>query len=265
MNAPWPGPTHPTGPAGPSPSGPATPHGPQPSGPPPGGGKSPSLGTGAPWPSHPTGPTGPAGPTGPGRPADEQLLTDIDCALVGLLATAYFGPCEQGTAAAVEQACAAEVLLFRLRMARRAVADLRAVFESPARRDPSSAAVGPVVIATPGGPVIPPVRAGEEPTPGSAAAIRSAVRESRGHLVAAKAGASFRLPMWPGTVELARRITASVRAEKAMPPMPGEPQPAPDPRPGPHPPPPIGNGRPLYDALPPVGRCAQGWPSPSSS
>jgi hypothetical protein len=93
MNAPWPGPSHPQGPAGPGPSGPATPHGPQPSGPPPGNPKT----------------------------ADEQLLTDIDSALIGLLALAYFSPTVCNTSASVRQVCAAEVLLHRLRMARRAV------------------------------------------------------------------------------------------------------------------------------------------------
>jgi hypothetical protein len=88
----------------------------------------------------------------PPAKTDVQLLADIDSALVGILAVAYFGPCEQGTAVAVEQACASEVLLFRLRMARRAVADLRAVFESPARRD--SEVIHPVAsaIARTGGP-----------------------------------------------------------------------------------------------------------------
>lgn len=42
-------------------------------------------------------------------------------------------------------------------------------------------------------------------------------------------------------------------------PTPGHPGPPPKP---PFPPPPLGAGV-LYDALPPVGRCADGWPKPS--
>jgi hypothetical protein len=105
-------------------------------------------------PQKPTPPKPPPRPA-PAKADDAQLLDDIDSSLIGLLAVAYFGPCEQGTAVAVEQACAAEVLLFRLRMARRAVADLRAVFESPARRDHVEAGKGLFAIATDGGPVQP--------------------------------------------------------------------------------------------------------------
>ncbi|MFC7275278.1 hypothetical protein ACFQS1_14905 [Paractinoplanes rhizophilus] len=95
----------------------------------------PEANTGSPWPSRPGGPSGPGGPTAPPK-SNTELLDDIDGTLVALLVMSYFGPAEQGTAAAAEQAAAAEVLLFRLRMARRAVADLRAAFESPARQSP---------------------------------------------------------------------------------------------------------------------------------
>lgn len=130
----------------------------------------PEANTGSPWPSRPGGPSGPGGPTAPPK-SNTELLDDIDGTLVALLAMSYFGPAEQGTAAAANQAAAAEVLLFRLRMARRAVADLRAAFESPARQSPRfDQAGGPVRTTRP--------ISGEEPTPGSAVAVAPAARES---------------------------------------------------------------------------------------
>lgn len=121
-------------------------------------------------------------------PAVRDELRYIDDALIGLLAIAAFGPAEQATATSVEQACAAEVLLFRLRAARTAVRNLAVSygFESPVRQAFTSAEG-----LRPGGPVLPPEPlTGEEPTPGSAAAICSVASESRGSVVEATAGAS---------------------------------------------------------------------------
>lgn len=111
---------------------------------------------------------------GPGRVrSNAELLHEIDCQLVSLLAIAYFGPAEQGTATSVDQACAAEILLFRLRAARRAVAELREAYgiklparraalspvgglgSTPVRQEPVGAAVAPAGVGRPGGPVQP--------------------------------------------------------------------------------------------------------------
>lgn len=96
----------------------------------------------------------PKPPKRPTKTADEQLLTDIDSALIGLLALAYFSPTVCNTSASVRQVCAGEVLLHRLRAARRAVRELADAYgiESPARRD--SEVIHPVdsVVATSGGP-----------------------------------------------------------------------------------------------------------------
>jgi hypothetical protein len=88
----------------------------------------------------------------PGRAGHTDLLRLIDDQLIALLAVAYFGPVEQGAASSVDQVCAAEVLLFRLRAARLAVRDLCAAYELPARQDHASAAVGLNAIASTGGP-----------------------------------------------------------------------------------------------------------------
>jgi hypothetical protein len=53
------------------------------------------------------------------------------------------------------------------------------------------------------------------PTPGPAdAATSAASSESPAAPPSRRAGASFTLPVWPGTAELARRINASVAAER---------------------------------------------------
>lgn len=146
----------------------------------------PTLGRpGNPTPGGPTPspqPSGPKAPPTPPPPKNADLLDEIDAQLVGLLAIAYFGPAEQGTATSVDQACAAEILLFRLRAARRAVAELREAYgiKLPARR----AALSPV-----GGLGSTPVR--QEPA-GAAVAADTAVTESRSAVVAAAAGAQAR-------------------------------------------------------------------------
>ena len=108
----------------------------------------------------PSGPTTPPPPSGPKTlPASrcltptDKLLADIDALLVGALAVAWFGPAEQGRAESVRQACAAEVLLYRLRASRKAVRELAFAFgvEFPARREPSPTGAG--AVATSGGPV----------------------------------------------------------------------------------------------------------------
>lgn len=76
-------------------------------------------------------------PTKPRRQdGNAEVLADIDDALIGLLAMAHFGPAEQGTSQSVDVACASEVLMFRLRSARKAVAELREALELPARQVP---------------------------------------------------------------------------------------------------------------------------------
>lgn len=117
---------------------------------------------------------------GPGRVVAQQL-DDIDATLVGLLAIAAFGPAEQGTAASADQACCAEVLLFRLRLARRAVRDLAEAYgiKPPARRMPTTAPSGGL---------------GSNPSrrawaPGSASANGRALGESDRDMVAVVAGA----------------------------------------------------------------------------
>jgi hypothetical protein len=124
----------------------------------------------------------------PNRAGHTDLLRLIDDQLIALLAVAYFGPAEQGAASSVDQVCAAEVLLFRLRAARLAVRDLCAAYELPARQDHASAAVGLNAIASTGGPGsghLP--TSGECLSPGYAAALCGAACESAG--VAASAGA----------------------------------------------------------------------------
>lgn len=125
---------------------------------------------------------------------DAAMLDLIDAQLISLLAIAYFGPAEQGTSESVRQACAAEVLLHRLRMSRRAVAELRDALNLPARQGDPSVAVAAAV----GFPLSPdgpgsnhPLAPGEEPTPGSAVAALSgaAARESTRAVVADGAGA----------------------------------------------------------------------------
>lgn len=118
---------------------------------------------------------------------------------------------------------------------------------TPARQDPSSAAVGLLAIATPGEPVGPPRGVlGEEPTPGSAVAVAAVACESSGAAgvgvvraggpPASGAGTDFRLPPSAGLP----------RFPIWEPPYPSPPAP---PNPDSPPVPRIGVG-PLYDALP---------------
>lgn len=115
-------------------------------------------------------------------PSNAELLDLIDAELIGLLAVAYFGPAEKGTARSVDQACAAEVLLFRLRLARRAVRELAVAYgiKSPVRRDPEAARRASA-IATTGGPVNVP---GESLSPGC----------GNGRVGGAPGAATFSLP-----------------------------------------------------------------------
>lgn len=102
-----------------------------------------------PKPAGPTHPT-PSGP--PNRSADAQILSVIDDQLIALLALAHFGPAEQCTAKSVGQVSAAEVLLFRLRSARKAVAELREALDLPARQVPlTHARVSDDTASVPGG------------------------------------------------------------------------------------------------------------------
>lgn len=131
--------------------------------------------------------TGPGGPTHPPKDSRAEQLDDIDATLIGLLAIAYFGPASQGTSESVRQACAAEVLLHRLRATRRAVAELRDAFgiKTPARHPLNGESAlngGPA--QTTDAPV------GEEPTPGSAVAAVTAARESQRSDTTPEAGAS---------------------------------------------------------------------------
>lgn len=132
----------------------------------------------------------PLPPPPPPVPSNAELLDLIDAQLVSLVCIAYFGPAERGTARSVEQVCAAEVLLFRLRRARDAVRELASAFgvESPVRWLRGADGVGPRSSA--GGPAEPPVDAGKEPTPGSAVAVAAVACGSTGAVVAAGAGAS---------------------------------------------------------------------------
>jgi hypothetical protein len=107
----------------------------------------------------PQNPPPPKTPRPPSRPPSKppnkvyaDTLADIDAMIIAAMAVAYFGPAEQCTSSSVRQTCAAEVLLFRLRSARRAVRDLADAYgiQSPARQSEPVAAVG--TIATPGEP-----------------------------------------------------------------------------------------------------------------
>lgn len=134
-------------------------------------------------PTHPT-PTGP-----PNRNADAQILDDIDATLVGLIAMAAFGPCEQGTTTSVEQASTAEVLLFRLKLARRGVAELREALELPARHTSNTNVVF-VSRRGPSGPGSNSLLArGKELTPSSATPIAPASESTDGGANAVSAGA----------------------------------------------------------------------------
>ena len=179
-----------------------------------------SVPPGTPPPSPPPGgPTHPE-PTHPPKVAgNAELLDLIDGQLVALLAVAYFGPAEQGTARSVKQVTAAEVLLFRLRMARKAVADLAAAFETPARRDGRLPAGAPVVAAQ-GGPV-----------QNSLVSVRGQGEEGR---AAGARGAAFRLPDTRVPLRFGEgehRLVGRVGPEG---PFPGSP-PGPPPDPGPPP------------------------------
>lgn len=140
-----------------------------------------------PKPSGPTHPV-PTGP-GPGRVFDltAEMLRAIDASLIGLLGVAVSLPLTEDRM----QVCGEEVLKHRLRMARKAVADLIAYTETPARQHLSSAAAvadGPVTNSGRGGkgasaasrPVQP--RAGEPPLPGADFRLP---RDVRGPLLAA--------------------------------------------------------------------------------
>lgn len=164
-------------------------------------------------PTHPT-PTGPP-PSGPTK-AVAALIADVERQLSAplhlLVAAVLDVDCDPMTRGHLN-AAAQHVSLALSRLAH---------IKTPVRQDPQ--VVCAVNVA--GGPGKPPVPAGKEPAPGSAAVPDNAACESRGHLVAVEAGASFRTPAPLGPPQFE-----------------------------------IGTG-PQYDALPPVGRCAQGWPSP---
>lgn len=142
--------------------------------------------TGPPGPA-PTGPAGP-GPTGPAGPRpnpDGGALADIDACLVAALALAT-----TSGLVGIEQACATEILRFRLRAARLAVRRLAAAYgiETPARQDhsgPRSASC----LAAAGGPVQPPTPEGEARAPGCVTAAGTAGTGSDGRLAEARAGA----------------------------------------------------------------------------
>lgn len=125
-------------------------------------------------PPPPKQPTQPTKPWGPSTEAAADILDDIAVMLEGAQGWATLLPDSTNPF----EVCGQEILRHRLRMARRAVTDLLD-YLTPGRRAPS-----------PGGPVLPPAGTGKEPTPGSAAAVRSAARESAGAVVAASAGAS---------------------------------------------------------------------------
>lgn len=96
--------------------------------------------------THP--PSGPSTPTPPAGPRSGVLLA-LDVAVSGVIATATRRlPEPAGPAEEIGQA----ELMLRLQMARAAIARLLHP-QTPARRDPISAAVGADAIATPGGPV----------------------------------------------------------------------------------------------------------------
>jgi hypothetical protein len=139
----------------------------------------------APAPTHPgpgPKPSGPTHPT-PTGPPSRATLADLDSLLVGALALATIAL--PPTTDRVE-ICGQEILAFRLRRARAAVADLVAYTKTPARQSVFPlAAVGAIA----DGPVKPPMAVGEEPTPGSAAALSGAARTSGGAVVDPAAGA----------------------------------------------------------------------------
>jgi hypothetical protein len=126
----------------------------------------------------------PSGPSTPPPPPGPRIAGDLDTAELLLRSLQVL---------AADRLAGADPALrmqftYGLRTARRAVAALQA----PARRDPSSAAVGADAIATPGGPVttsrlVP----GERPSPGLAVAHGGA-RGSAGSPPAP--GADFKLP-----------------------------------------------------------------------
>ncbi len=126
--------------------------------------------------------------------ADDLTAVEILLDNAVALADNYRPSADLTPRAAADAACAAVVLDFRLRAAQLAVRELVAAANSPARRDSVwGSIVGsypPIGIATPGGPVRPPVAAGKGPTPGPAAALGRAACGSDGAVVAPVAGAS---------------------------------------------------------------------------
>lgn len=180
----------------------------------------------APAPTHPgpgPKPGGPTHPTPTGPPT--RALAAIDSLLVSALAIATT---VLPKATDRVEICGQEILAFRLRRARAAVADLAAYTESPARQSVFPlAAVGAIT----DGPVRPPNALGEEPTPGSAVALAGAARTSDGAVVAPVAGAiHWRCgtahdravpcpPEMPGTSELAARVAADFRLPREVRPL----------------------------------------------
>jgi hypothetical protein len=180
-------------------------------------------------------------PNKPPNKNNAEILQDIDSSLIALLALAHFGPAEQGTSRSVDQACAAEVLLFRLRSARSAVLDLADALrlELPARQVlPTGPPVGlgstpsrPGLNGHPGrargcpdGTVRPPTAMGGVRVPGHAAASDSSAAGGSGQGKAAPhagtgagsgallpgadsgEGGPFRLPSPPGPPEFAAAV-----------------------------------------------------------